>query len=125
MTIILAKIFGIYFLAIGVAFIINPERFKRMCQQIVKDENSLFIGGLLALLIGAVVISIHNNWLLGWPVIITLLGWWSLIKGFAILIYPESIKFLSFIQNRSRLFYQAISLIYIVIGLFLAYKGWE
>ncbi len=124
MTIILAKIFGLYFLAIGFAFIVNPDRFKRIYQQIMKDENFLFIGGILALLIGAVVVSIHNHWVLGWPLIITLLGWWSLIKGFALLIYPGSIKLFSFIQNRSNLFYRIISLIYLAIGLFLIYKAW-
>lgn len=124
MTIILAKIFGLYFLAIGLAFILNPDRFRKIYQQIAKDENFLFIGGMLALLIGAVVVSVHNKWVLGWPVIITLLGWWSLIKGFALIIYPDSIRLFSFIQDRSNLFYRMISLIYIVLGLFFIYKGW-
>lgn len=124
MTIILAKIFGLYFLAIGLAVLIDPDRFKKMFQQIMNDENFLLMGGILALLIGAFVVSVHNHWVLGWPVIITLFGWLSLMKGFVLLIYPGSLKLFSFIQNRSNLFYRGISLFYLVLGLFLLYKGW-
>lgn len=124
MSLVLAKIFGIYFLAIGLAFIVNPDRFKKMYQQIAKDENFLLMAGMLALLIGAVVVTLHNRWVLEWPVIITVLGWWSLIKGLALFIYPDFIKLFSFLQNRSNFFYRIISIIYIAIGLFLGYKGW-
>lgn len=124
MSIILAKILGLYFLAIGFAFILNPDRFKRIYIQTMKDENFLFLGAILALLIGALIISVHNKWVLGWPVIITVLGWWSLIKGYALFIYPDSIKYFSFIQNRSITFYRTVSLIYLLLGLFLIYKGW-
>ena len=124
MTIIIAKIFGFYFLAIGLAFINNPDRLRKIYQRTMKDENFIFLVAMLALLIGAFVVSVHNNWLLGWPVILTLLGWWSLIKGFVLLAYPNSIKLFSFIQNRSNIFYQVISLIYLGLGLFLLYKGW-
>ncbi|MDP1879393.1 MAG: hypothetical protein Q8K60_00470 [Parachlamydiaceae bacterium] len=125
MTIILAKIFGLYFLAIGLAILINPNRFKNIYLQSMNDENFLLIGGILALLIGAFIVSVHNTWVLEWPIILTLLGWWSLIKGFSLLIYPESIKLFSFMQNRSMRFYQILGLIYLVFSLFLIYKGWS
>ena len=124
MSIILAKILGLYFLAVGLALILNPDRFKRMYQQVMEDENFLLTGGILALLIGAVIISIHNIWIFGWPVIITVLGWWSLIKGFGLFIYPESIKWFSFIQNRSNRFYRTTGFFYTVFALFLLYKGY-
>lgn len=124
MTIILAKIFGLYFLAIGIALVINPNRFKKIYQQSMDDENFLLFGGVLALLIGAFIVSIHNVWVLQWPIIITLLGWWSLSKGFFLLIYPEFIKLFSFMQTRSIKFYQILGLTYIVFSLFFIYKGW-
>lgn len=123
MTAILAKIFGIYFLAIGIGFLLNPDRFRRIYQQVFRDENFLFLGGIMAILIGAVVISTHNQWELGWPVVITLLGWWSLMKGSVLVIYPDSIKAFSFVQNRSDLFYRMVSVFWILLGAFLLYKS--
>lgn len=124
MSIILAKILGFYFLAIGLAFFINTDRFKDMYRQVSRDENFLFLGGVIALLIGSVIISLHNVWVLGWPVIITILGWWSLIKGFALLATKDFIKMFSFLENQSNIFYKGLSLFYVVLGAFLLYKGW-
>lgn len=125
MPAIFAKILGIYFFALGIAFFINTERFKNIYKQVSKDENFLFLGAVLAMLIGAVVISLHNIWAWDWPVIITILGWWSLIKGFALFAYPGFINYFSFIENRSTMFYKITSLVYALVGLFLLYKGFE
>lgn len=123
MSIILAKIFGLYFLALGLAFLVNPERFRRIFPNVVNNDTFLLFGALFAVLIGAFIVSVHNEWVFSWPVIITILGWWSLIKGFGLLIHPDFIKYFSFMQNRSDLFYRSISIAYLVIGAFLTYKG--
>jgi hypothetical protein len=122
-SIILAKILGLYFLSIGLAFLINPDRLRKIYPQILKDQGFLLLGGVIALLIGAAIVSVHNIWVLGWPVIITILGWWSLVKGFSILTYPNFLNLFSFIENRSDMFYRLISSLYIIFGLFLLYKG--
>lgn len=119
MSIILAKIFGIYFLALGIAFIINPKSLKDIYPKVMNDEGFLMLGGIFAILIGATVISIHNLWTLHWPVIITILGWWSLIKGFALLADPRFVTLFSFVQNRSETFYRTLSCFYLVLGLLL------
>lgn len=122
MTSILAKIFGLYFFTIGFAFIINPNSFRRICRA-VKHESFLFIGGFLALIIGIIVVTVHNLWIWDWSLLITVLGWWSLFKGFAILTYPECINYFSFILNRSNAMYRMISLFYLALGFFLLYKA--
>lgn len=124
LTIILAKILGVYLLAMGIAFLINPTHFANIYQHIKKDDNFLFLGAIIALLIGAVIISLYNKWDLDWRIIITILGWWSLIKGFILLVYPSFIDAFDFSQKRSILFYRVISLFYVAIGGFLIYKSW-
>ena len=125
MTIILAKILGLYFVTIGLAIIINPERFKKWFHQFMTDESALLLGGILALLIGAFVISVHNVWVLSWPLIITLLGWWSLIKGFGLLVSSDFIKYFSFVLNQPKRFYQIMGLFWAILGLFLSYQWWK
>lgn len=119
MTLILAKIFGIYFFSIGLAFLINPNSLRKMCR--ITDESILFIGGILALIIGAIVVALHNHWVFNRAVIITILGWWSLVKGLVILTYPEPIKLISFIQNRSDTTYRLISVFCLFVGLFFLF----
>lgn len=125
MTLILAKALGIYFVAVGLALVLNPSRIKTLYQQLVKDESFLFLGAIIALLIGAFIISVHNLWSMSWPVIITLLGWWSLIKGFILLVYPEALKPLWSKALKSPEFVRIAGVVWLVIGAFLAYHGWS
>lgn len=124
MSILLAKILGIYFLAIGLSFVMNPDLFKRYAK-LVKDEGFMTLGAIIALFLGATIVSLHNLWIFAWPVLITILGWWSLIKGFGILAYPDFTKYLSFVFNRPESFYRGLGFIWIAIGLFFAYHGWN
>lgn len=123
MSIILAKVFGLYFFALGLAFLINPDRLKIMCRRAIKDDNFLFLGSIIALLIGSFIVGVHNLWVVKWPIILTLLGWWSVLKGFFLLAYPDTVRFFSFVQERSILFYRLLSIIYLVLGLFFLYQG--
>lgn len=124
MSIILAKILGIYFLAIGLSFVINPDLFKHYAR-LIKDEGFMMLGAIIALLFGATIISLHNIWSFEWTVIITILGWWSLIKGFGIMAYPDFIKYFSFVFNRPEAFYRGLGLLWVAVGLFMAYHGWN
>lgn len=124
MAIILAKIFGLYYLAVGIAFFLNQDRLKRLYQQILKDESLLYISGVLAVLIGAFVISVHNVWVLGWPVVITLIGWGSLIKGYGLMIYSDFASFFTSMMSNSKS-YLVIGVISTLLGLFLLYHGWS
>lgn len=124
MTIILAKFFGLYFLALGLALLINPERFKGLYKNFIHEDSFLILGAIVALIIGAFVISVHNEWVMGWPLLITVLGWWSFIKGFALLAYPDFAKHFQFMSEKSNAFYRGIASIWLVLGAFLAYHGW-
>ena|ERR1700722_2999518 len=125
MSFILAKIFGLYFLAIGIAFIVNPDRLKRLYRDIAGNDSFNLLGGILALLIGAFVVSVHNTWIMGWPLIITLWGWWSLIKGFGLIVYSNFLKYFSWLMNRSQLFFRITGAIMALLGIFLMYHGWQ
>jgi len=124
MSIILAKIFGLYFLGAGLAFLLNPKRIAKIYQQIMENEAILFLGGILALLFGAFIVSVHNVWVMGWPVIITILGWMSLVKGVALLSYPRFAQFFSFILLRPNSFYSGMGILLTLFGLFFCYLGW-
>lgn len=125
MSFVLAQIFGLYFFTLGLVFLLNPERFQNIFKQVRNDPNFLFLGGIIAVLIGAVIVSVHNIWILAWPVLITILGWWSLIKGFLILSYPKFLDSFAFLEGKSPLFYRGLALLYVLLGLFLLYNGFR
>ena len=47
--------------------------------------------GYVTLFLGLATVILHQEWVLGWPVIITVLGWSTLIKGIMKTGFPESV----------------------------------
>lgn len=123
-TLILAKFFGLYFLAVGIAFALNPSNLPKLYEQMRQNQIFLFFGGIIAILLGAFVVSIHNDWVAGWPVIITILGWWSLIKGFGLIAYPGFADLFAPMYKMQESFYRGMGIVFALLGLFLAYQGW-
>ena len=57
------------------------------------DDKAFVIStGYITLLMGLVTVILHNIWIWDWPVIITILGWSTLIKGIMKVGFPEQIN---------------------------------
>ena len=121
MEIIIAKILGIYFIAVSITLFYKPQRIKRIYGEIKESESLVFISGMIAIFLGAWIVSVHNVWELAWPVIITVLGWISLIKGFALIAFPGFLSFFGFVKDRSESFFRFLGVFWAVIGLLLLY----
>ena len=105
MSIILSKIIGLYFLCAGLAILFNYKHFKKLYMKLAKNDSFCFIGGIIALFFGAFIISLHNDWVMAWPVFITIIGWLSLIKGFWLLICYKCTPIFKFFAKRSHAFF--------------------
>lgn len=123
MTIILAKLFGLYFLGVGLAGLFNPKRLAKLYQLMMENEALNYLSGIIALLVGAFIISVHNHWVSSWPVIITLIGWISFVKGLGLVGCSGFSKSFNFMYRKSEGFYRIIGTVIILIGLFLCYQG--
>ena len=121
LSIFLAKVIGIWSLVSGISLIKNTKYIRNFVRKIVNEQLSLWIGGLLALIIGALLVVSHNIWV-GWPMIITIIGWLSLIKGIFYMVFPEKIKDL--IKWYLKILnFSMFGVIYLVLGAFLCWKG--
>ena len=70
MDIILAKTYGIYLFVVGLGLVFDPIRFRIWYKAILQEDRRQLFGGLFSLLIGALIISVHNVWGLKWQVIL-------------------------------------------------------
>ena len=57
---------------------------------IMLEPSYLFSTGLMTLVIGIALVVGHNIWDGSWRVVITVIGYLSLVKGFVILIWPQA-----------------------------------
>jgi hypothetical protein len=119
----IARIFGLCYLIIGAGFMFNRKAFQRVMDDFCKNAALVFYGGILALVIGVVIILIHNVWVANWTVIITIIGWAGLIKGIWIIVFPNTVsKFMQAYQKNENLL-MVHSVVVLIFGAVLTFFG--
>ena len=124
LSVYLAKVIGLYFFVVSFGLLINGKNLKPILIDFLKSPPLVFLSGFLALIIGLLLITSHNIWVMGWPVLITIIGWLSLIKGVVRVICPQFVvtKVQKWIENDT--FYYITCFIVLFIGLILIYYGY-
>ena len=122
-SVFIARIFGLCYLIIGAGLIFNRKAFKQIMDDFCKNAALVFYGGVLALVIGIVIIITHNVWVGNWTVIITIIGWAGLIKGIWLIAFPGSVsKFMeAYRKNENLLAVHSIAAL--VFGIVLTFFG--
>lgn len=116
MSIFLAKFWGWYLIIIFVILTFNPKRIKQIFADL-RNERFLIIVSSIAIIIGLLNILVHNIWEPNWKLIITLIGWFSLLEGVALFTFPKrTVKRLNFINIK---FIQVIYMMLFLLGVFL------
>ncbi len=86
-TVFLAQLFGLYCIIMAAAMLPHPEAFVTTVNALVADAPLVLIAGVFTLFGGLALVLLHNYWFGGaLPVIITLLGWLTLIKAVLLLL---------------------------------------
>ncbi|MFC1548831.1 hypothetical protein ACFL5E_02610 [Candidatus Omnitrophota bacterium] len=90
-SLFLAKLLGPYFIIVAVGVLFNLKFYYRVMEDFSKNTALLYLGGIMALFFGLLIVLFHNVWAFNWAVIITLMGWLGIIKGIWIICFPNTI----------------------------------
>lgn len=117
-----AQLIGFYLVLICVSMLLQPERFKKIMNTVLGHPASLFICSAINIIFALAILIPHNIWVAGWPMLITLIGWLTLLKGVFGLYFPE--KYLKMIVKlMEKPAFQIWTWFWLLIGLFLAWMG--
>lgn len=88
-TAFLSRLIGVYCILVGAAMAFNKIATLQMVSQLVHDGPVLFVFGLVIVAAGVAMVISHNIWSGGvLPVAVTIVGWLTLAKGLAFLLFP-------------------------------------
>ncbi len=88
-SIFFARLWGSFFLIFGFLFIVARQLGKTI--EMTDDKAFVISTGYVTMLMGLVTVILHNVWTADWRVVITILGWSTLIKGIMKIGFPEYI----------------------------------
>lgn len=80
----------------------------------------VYLNGTLLFIAGLAIVRAHNRWTGGWPVLVTLVGWFTLILGLIRMIAPASAQRAG--ENPTALY--ALLIVLLAIGIFLTFKAY-
>ena len=118
LSILVAKIFTLYILAIGVGMLIGKLNISNIAGDLKESRGLALIAGFVTLVLGALLVQYHNIWVKDWTVLITILGWAMLVKGFLLIAYPA---YLSNLRGLYKNMKSSFGIVLIAVGLVLGY----
>ena len=103
--------------------LVRPRAMRDVLVAFVDQRPLLFLLATLRVLIGLAIVLGHNRWSGTLPIVVTLIGWITLLRGIAMWLVPaETKRKMVAYFCRSGKYYTA-AIIALVLGLWLAYAA--
>lgn len=120
---LLAKLIGLYCIIVAVGILFNLKTYQKMISDFCQNGALVYMGGIMALFFGLLIISFHNIWAFHWSVIITLFGWLGLGKGIWLILFPTTVAQFSTLYQKNTALLKGNLLLVLVVGAILTICG--
>jgi uncharacterized protein YjeT (DUF2065 family) len=123
-SVFLARLIGPLFVVIGVIIVTNPSRLRTIGRELIQGEAVIFMAGMITFVVGLAIVNTHNIWVRDWRIVITLLGWVSVVAGILRMGCPRLVKGIGgrMIDHPSAMVFGGAGAF--LLGLFLSYHGY-
>ncbi len=77
----------------------------------------VYLNGTLLFVAGLAIVQVHNRWTRGWPVLVTVMGWFAILAGLGRMIAPQS-------TTSGAAWVYALLIVSLAIGIMLTFTGY-
>lgn len=121
-TYFIATVLGWYLVIMSLLLIFKRHIVTSAMRDVMAQPGLLLVMAFITLIIGLLLVVSHNIWVMGWPVIVTIIGWLAVISGIIRLFCPEFIhRTWNKMVDKPHAFTVA-GVIILIIGLFLLFE---
>lgn len=123
-TVFLSRLIGLAALILGAAMLVYEPPLLSAVEMAGQDRSALYMLGAGGVIAGLAIILTHNAWRRGvCPLLITVIGWFMLIRGVLLLFLPTRYFIeLAAISHFHEYFY-FYALLPLVLGIYLTWQG--
>ena len=126
-TLFLSRLIGLYYILVALSMITRRQSTLESVPAILRDPSMMFVLGAITLVAGLAMVLAHNIWSGGaLTVIVTFVGWMTLIKSLSFLFLSPEVEARFFLQQ---LHYQELFYVYggisLALGVYLTYGGFK
>jgi hypothetical protein len=122
---IIAALLGPTLVATAAMVLINLDAMPAIVDELSKSPMLIVLAGYAAFVPGLAIVYFHNRWTGGWPVLITLVGWLSLVIGLIRMVFPMQLAEIMAKSAAALLSVMpAVAAIFLLIGGVLSYRAY-
>jgi hypothetical protein len=122
---IIAALLGPTLIATAAMVLINLDAIPAIVDELSKSPMLIVLAGYAAFVPGLAIVYFHNRWTGGWPVLITLVGWLSLVIGLIRMVFPMQLAVIMAKSAPALLSVMpAVAAIFLLIGGVLSYRAY-
>lgn len=119
----LGQLLGSTLVLFAVAGLVRPAIITNAIRDFDHDAFTSLSWGITAISAGVALVLTHNIWDGSWRVLVTVIGWGAVIKGFIYLIAPQQLIGLGRWVYQNAQWTRAVLTVLLIMGAYLAYKG--
>jgi hypothetical protein len=121
----IAALLGPTLVAGAVSLLANLDKSQTLIEELSRSPAVIIIAGYAAFVPGLAIVYFHNRWTAGWPVLVTVMGWLSLVAGFLRMVFPTQLAALTAkIAPSAAAVFPVVAVLFLAIGLFLSVKAY-
>lgn len=126
-TIFLSRLIGLYCIVIALSMMTRKQATVETVNALLQNPSMMLIVGIITLATGLAIVLAHNIWSGSTlAVVVTLVGWITLLKSLSLLFLPPEMETGLFLRH---LHYQQLFYLYgaisLVLGVYLTYSGFK
>ena len=126
-TLFLSKLIGLYCILAALSMMTRRQATLETVTALLQNPSMMLILGVITLAAGLAMVLAHNIWSGGaLAVVVTLVGWITLLKGLLFLFLPpEKEAGLFLVQLHYQQFFYLYGAISLALGVYLTYSGFK
>lgn len=121
----IAGYIGPTLMAAGAMVLVDGKVFDEMLVEAYRNPLTVVLSGFVIFVAGIAIVRAHHQWVKGWPVLVTLIGWLAIIGGLARILFPiELINFAAHVTDIHGILPTA-GFVLLVLGGFLSFQAYR
>jgi hypothetical protein len=124
-AVFIARLIGPTFVAVGLGILLNGPFYTALIMEAVRSPTLIYFSGLMSLIPGLAILTVHRSWTGGWRVIVTIIGWLMAIGGVIRLVLPATTAALATDIYAKPVILLIVAVVVLVVGGYLSFEGYR
>lgn len=120
-----ARVLGPFLFVLGATVVARASEMRTLLSDFESNALWMWVTGAFVLLIGLVIVALHQSWRGAPAIIVSVVGWLIVLRGLFLLTFPAAFMSAAKATIGMGPLWIAVSIVLAVAGLYLSYVGWS